>query len=482
MKILLIYPRPLYPKIPRGAWVPLGLSFIASSLRQHGNRVSIFDRFAYQSKTGNDRPRLDAVMEEQIRAFGPDLIGLNTVSPLIYDTVACVNLIRQSFSGPIVAGGHHATALPQSTLLKIPGLDAVVEGEGEGPMVQLAAGVDPAQIPGLWWRRDGGKIVHSPPAVNRDLDRLPFPAFDLLDMAFYTRPGKHTIRGRSLRTLSLLTSRGCVRRCDFCTESLTYGAGVRYHTPEYVLNWIEHALGQYPVQGIYFHDNDFLIDEPRARAICEGMLSRGIEKRISWSIQTRVDRVGPGILRLLKKAGCVAVEMGIESALQEELDSVHKGTTVELNEKAISLCRREGLSVQLYMMTGFEGETINDLERKLEWIKKIKPNTFYWFPLQIHPGTALYDRKGSRFFEESEWTEREVSSYYERDLLTSILPEERKAWLDTRYAPFHRRHRWLSFLKVNSPRDIVRFLWDELTAWIDLKKPKKNLDKLALRK
>ena len=462
MKVLLIYPRPSYSKWPSPSWIPLGLSFIASALRKEGHQVSIFDRFACQSRTGTDRLKLDAAMLNRIQDFRPDLIGLNTVSPLIYDTVECVNLIRASFPGPIVAGGHHATALPELTLLKIAGLDGVVEGEGEGPMVELAGGKNPGSIPGLWWKGEKGEILQTDPSLNLDLDHLPLPALDLLDMAFYTRPERYAIRGHYLSTLSLLTSRGCIRKCDFCTESMTYGAAVRFHTPEYVLDWIGKALAEYPVQGIYFHDNDFLIDETRARAICEGILSKGLHKRIKWSIQTRVDRVHEDILKLLKKAGCIAIEMGIESGLQRQLDSVHKDTTVELNERAIHLCRRERISVQVYMMTGFEGETISDLEQNLQWVKRVNPNTFYWFPLQIHPGTALYRKKGEQFFENHDWTERDISGYYERDALSSILPSERRAWMKRNYGPFHKWRRRRNFVKVNPPGKVFSFLRQEL--------------------
>jgi radical SAM superfamily enzyme YgiQ (UPF0313 family) len=158
-----------------------------------------------------------------INNFQPDIIGFNTVSPLIYDTVACVALVRRSYRGLIVAGGPHASALPALTLKKISGLNGVIQGEGEEAIVRLADGNNPDQIPGVWWKRGPGSQPTAPSQVLQieNLDTLPFPAFDLLDMDFYTRPSTYPIAGHYLSSISLLTARGCSHNFEFCCESLT---------------------------------------------------------------------------------------------------------------------------------------------------------------------------------------------------------------------------------------------------------------------
>ncbi|MGA7875418.1 MAG: radical SAM protein, partial [Desulfoferrobacter sp.] len=298
VKILLIYPRTKHIRIPPPSWVPLGLSFIASVLEQRGHTVSIFDRVASQARLGLDKQKVNAAMMEHVRRFNPDLIGLNTVSPLIYDTMECVALLRRQHSGPIVAGGHHANALPELTLQKIKGLTGAIQGEGEPALLALADGQSPSQIPGLWWR-NGDSISHNPPQQISNLDSLPFPAYHLLDMSFYTRSNVLTFRGRYLSSISMLTSRGCPKMCSFCSESSTYGKGVRFHSPEYVVDWVRSTLNEYPIQGIYFHDNDFLIDRQRAIEICNDFIRRGFNKRFRWAIQARSDNIDLDILELL---------------------------------------------------------------------------------------------------------------------------------------------------------------------------------------
>ncbi len=451
------------------SWVPLGLSFMAAVLRKEGHTVAIFDRCAWQAKANNDTDQVNQAMLRQIETFQPDLIGLNTVSPLIYDTVECVDLIRRSYRGLLIAGGHHATALPELTLQKIPGLNGAVAGEGEHVIARLAKGNDPVTIPGLWWRKNGGIVCGPPPEQIKDLDRLPLPALDLLDMSFYTRPGLRGVRGYYLSTGSMLASRGCVRKCEFCTESLTYGRGVRYHSPEYVAEWAGKMIADYGVEGIYFHDNNFLLDRDWVERVCAEFLKKGINKKVKWSIQARADCIEEDLLKTLQRAGCVQVEIGVESSFQQHLDSVDKRTTVEMNEQALALCRKVGLNVHVYMIIAFEDEGLRDLEQKLNWLKKNRPATFDWSVLGIYPGTALYLKKGNDFFARQEWTEARILPYYQQGLSGVMDWEERRQWLRRHFFPYqkwqHRRH----VLRVNGIDKIIRLLWTK--AKRELKRP-----------
>jgi len=449
----------VYPYIPRNStlWMPLGLPFIAARLRQEGHQVAIFDRFTVQFRVGRARQQVDQAMLQRLQAFQPDLVGLNTLSPLIYDTVHCAHLIRSVYDGPMVAGGYHATALPELSLRKIPALDGVLVGEGEIALSQWASGQAPEQVPGLWWR-DGEQIRPPivPSAQVEDLDQLPMPALDLMDMDWYTQRTDGAIRRHNLAATTVVTSRGCRRRCRFCAESLTYGRGVRFHSPAYVLDWIQRAVEEYHVDGVHFHDNDFLVDEDRARAICKGILDAGLERKIKWSIQARAERIHLDLARLLKAAGCVLVEIGVETGTQAELDRVGKGATPEMNREAIALCRKAGLDVHAYMLTWMEDETLADLERRLAWLKRARPTSFQWSSLAVYPGTPLYAEKGRDFFATSEWTEEAVTEYYSTDTLSAIPAEARREWSARHFAPYVRWHWWRNALGRYPLRKLVR--------------------------
>ncbi len=460
MKILLVYPRttPSRKRNPfrEPAWLPLGLSFVAGSLRQKGHVVEIFDRYVMQDSKGLSKNAINEATIEKVKNFRPDVIGFNTVSPLIHDTVECAAMIRPFTGALLIAGGHHATALPALTLQKIPELDLALAGEGEESLLKLAEGVRPRDVPGVAYRQADGTISCNGPQQIENLDKLPFPVLDLLDMGFYLRPGTQAIRGHYLSTISLITARGCLRRCDFCSESLTYGRGIRYHSPEYVLAWIEKLLAEYRFEGLYFHDNNFLSDEQRAARIMEMLIRKGISRQVKWAAQTRADTLRSDILALMKRSGCVLVEIGIEASAQKDLDQYHKGTTVEINERAIALCRKAGLAMHAYMLTALRGETVSDLNQRRKWLERARPTSFSWHPLKVYPGTRLYLECGDGFFEKSPWTEKEIMAFFNEDRFSEISPSERKKWMKSRYEPFSRWWMRRTILKMNSVEKIAR--------------------------
>lgn len=458
MKFLFVSPQTEFRVRPLNVWTPLGIISIAASLKEKGHEVAFFDRHAFSAVSASGKKWVDEMLVAKVIAFKPDVIGFNTVSPLIHDTVDCVSRIRPLFSGVMIAGGHHTTALPKESLEKIKGLNGIVAGEGEQAMVQFAEGNDPCHIPGFWWKKSDGTISHTPPVQIESLDDLPFPDYSLLDKRFYLKKNHVTIRGFFLSSLSMTTSRGCVRSCEFCSEFLTFGKGVRFHSPEYVEEGIRTLLTRYPIDGIYFHDNDFLVNFTRAEKICEVILRLQAKRKFQWSIQARADRINRNIIRLLKKAGCVIIEMGVESSLQKNLDAVGKKAKIERIEEAIALCRDEGMSIHAYMISGFEGETIETLKKELTWLKRVKPDSFSWSNLEIHPGTALYKRRGNRFFELQEWNRDTILRFHKQSLLSSIPPKMKENWLRKHYFPYHLKiHLWHLFIK-NFPRQFFPIL------------------------
>jgi len=449
MRVLLIYP--YWTAAKPGLWISLGLCFIGALLTEQGHTVSVFDRTAKHFGCGNNRLKLNQLMLDHVEDFQPDLIGLNTVSPVIYDTVECVELIRTVWAGPMIAGGHHATALPELTLSRIKGLSGVISGEGEIAMAKLAAGQTPETIPGIWWRRND-HFVHTPAEQINDLDQLPLPALDLVDMDFYTKRSVYSINGCYRSVLCMLTSRGCYNKCSFCSESLTYGKSVRFHSPEYVVAGIKKYIRDYPtVDAICFHDNDFLADPDRAGIICEKVLAAGLNKKIGFVIQTRTDRITPEILKHLKKAGCFKIEFGIETATKKQLDRIKKNNTEKTNTRAVQLCRQAGIPAHAYMLTGLENETIADLNAQLRWIKKTKPTTVQLSRINIHPGTLLYQDYGDSFFERNDWTESNVNQFYQTRLPTRISAQSRQAWMKRAF-PHLILNNFKAIIKLNPPR------------------------------
>lgn len=456
---------------PRPHWLPLGFAYIGALLKRHGHAVKVFDRYAAMGRLGPDREKIDQAMLNAVKTFAPDVVGLSTLSPMIYETVHCAKIIRDLFQGIMLAGGHHATALPRVTLEKIPELDGVVIGEGEEPLLALAEGTKPVDINGILWRQSYENIkdkeiqrTHEPGFGRiKKLDLLPFPDFSLFDTEFYTRRTSSVIRGFHMSTLSMLGSRGCNYRCSFCTESLTYGGGVRFHSVDYITEMVESSLRQYPqVEGIYFYDNDFLVDPARVEQLCRRFIETALAKRFSWAVQARADRLEPDLLRLMRQAGCIKMEIGVEAVAQKELDSMRKGITAGLNERALQQCRDAGISIHTYLLTRTEGESMDDLEAKLEWLKKNRPDTFSMNPMSRYPGSLLYREKGLQFFETQDWTRKNVLGFYAEDVFSKVMPQERKQWMQSRFEPFSRKHHRLVRLRLNPVQKLPQMLCEAM--------------------
>jgi anaerobic magnesium-protoporphyrin IX monomethyl ester cyclase len=453
MKILLITPYALYSKF---RWLPLGLSYISSLLKKNNHEVRVYDRFLKGYRLGN-KESVNKDMRSEILEFKPDIIGLTTISPLIHDTVTCVKYIRDFFDGIIIAGGHHATAMPQETLNKTDGLDYVAVGEAEYTILSLAEGKDPLNITGLFNRNSDNSSFSG--AHIRNLDDLPFPDYRIFDMDYYTEANHNTVKGFYLRSGCILSSRGCPNNCKFCTESLTFGRGIRFHSPDYIIENIERLVSDYKVDGIYFHDNNFLASHSHAENICNRLIKSGLNKKIKWEMQTGTPTINDDILHLLSEAGCVKIELGIESIKDGDLEHMNKNASTDLNIEAMKLCHKNGVKVHTNFMTGFEGESLSDLNKTLEWIKMFKPHTFSFHRIQVYPGTELYEASGDKFFEKNEWTKDNVDKYFRNGKADNISQEERRKWFLETYRPFSVRYGRKATLKVNSIKNTIKMVY-----------------------
>jgi radical SAM superfamily enzyme YgiQ (UPF0313 family) len=222
---------------------------------------------------------------------------------------------------------------------------------------------------------------------------------------------------------------------------------------------MEHLIKDYRIEGIYFHDNNFLASRSHAEAVCRNMIRKGLNKKIKWVIQASAKDVNAEVLELLAEAGCVKIEMGIESIKNSELKNLHKNSDTGINEKALLLCRKHKIGVHAYFMTGFEDESQEDLNNMVRWIKKFRPHTFSLSKIRVLPGTELYEREGNRYFEENAWSRENIEDYFLKTRKGSLEQEEFKSWSKTVYAPFTNRYHKFAAFKVNSPASLLKMAY-----------------------
>jgi len=193
------------------------------------------------------------------------------------------------------------------------------------------------------------------------------------------------------RATTIFTSRGCPYNCTFCAGSVALGRGIRFQSVALVVEEIERLIADYKIDGLYFADDMFDVDKKRAEKICEMMLRRGISKKICWNAQLRANSMDRKLLKLMKEAGCIRVDVGFESGSQRSLDTINKRTTVEQNYRAAELLRASGIQVHANMIVGLPGEDMSDLFKTRNFMKKIRPQWIGFGEFVPLPGSKLFD-------------------------------------------------------------------------------------------
>jgi hypothetical protein len=235
---------------------------------------------------------------------------------------------------------------------------------------RIEAGGSATGIPGTAWRAAGGVQIGParPPIV--DLDSLASPADHF-----------------SMRTL--VTSRGCPGRCTFCASRLMWGGRLRFNSVDYVLDMIEQAVRRHGLRYLAFKDDTFTADRDRACAICEEIIRRRIP--CCWSCETRADRLDAEMLRVMRRAGCRRISIGVESASPHILRNIRKNISPGTVLKATASARAVGIEIRYYMMVGNRGETYETFRRSLDFIESARPNQFAFCQLHLYPGTEEFD-------------------------------------------------------------------------------------------
>lgn len=369
-----------------GATLPqLGLLSLGAMLREKGHRVRIVDASAQGLS-------YDQAIEETKR-FQPDIIALTAVTPSIIKAVRLASMVKEVYpDAPIVVGGPHFTAVPEQTLNDFPVFDCGVVGEGEISLVELAevlsSGGLLSDVLGTVYRENGDIHFSRPRPHIRDLDVLPFPAWDLLP-GFPSGYHPALFKYKKLPATHIISARGCPNKCIFCDTSV-FNRRIRFHGSEYILDMIRYLVTRFGIKEIIFEDDQFLISKKRVVKICEGLLKA--ERPVSWCCSARLDSVNDlALLKLMKKSGCWQINYGIESGSQKILDFAQKGITIDQIETAVRLTQKAGLLSKGYFIFGLPYETEKTMENTISLAKGIPLNDMSVFTLTPFPGSRMYN-------------------------------------------------------------------------------------------
>jgi len=360
---------------------PLSLAYIAAVLEKNGLKVEILDANAHNMSLGKTA--------QYVKESDAQLVGITattTVIPVVYKLAKAIKAVCGK---AIVVGGPHVSFEAERTLRECPQIDMIVRGEGEITFLSLAkAGGRPENIPGISYRK-GRRIIHNNPRDPiENIDSLPFPARHLLPMHLYNSGSMISKGNDGLRYASVITTRGCPNKCVYCSSSHFWGTRVRFRSPENVVEEVEHLQRSYGTREIFFKDDTFTFSPVRTEQICDLIISKGID--IKWSCYARVNTISEKLLRKMVKAGCFALDFGIESGNQDVLDRIHKNITLEQAEAAVKLSKSMGVMVYASFMFGLPSENMKRAKETIDFAVKISPDIAQFFITTPFPGTELY--------------------------------------------------------------------------------------------
>lgn len=359
-------------------YLPYGLLWIASVIREEGYEVRVYDRNV-------DGIGLRGVLDR----YQPKVVGISCLTgPVIDDAIEISRSIkRESREIPIVWGGLHPTIFPYHVLKK-DYVDYIIAGEGEYPVLELLEHLLKKEgkledIKNLGYK-ENGEIRLNPQRDFIDLDRLPLPAWDLVDIEKYYQQKFY-----SNRAITLNTSRGCPFRCSFCYNQAVNKRRWRGMSAEKILEHMRHLHSTYGIHGFQVYDDDFDANKKRLKEFCNLLLKK--KEGFSWQHFSRVNYAREEILKLEKKAGCKLIEYGIESGSQRLLDFIQKDQTISQIKEAFAICRRVGLATSALFMISLPTETKEEVGQTISLVDSLGAFQTICTIYRPYPGTNLYD-------------------------------------------------------------------------------------------
>ena len=401
-------------------FTPLGLGSIAAVLRRDGLDTTL------ANLSSASWPRVQRFLD----AERPDLLGVSVFTFNRHEALRLAALARAA--NPrclVVAGGPHATHLARPLLERYPAIDLVARGEGEETMLEIAraaaagrllrpprAGAirgeelaaagpagPPGDIRGLTYRtREGTRETPERPVIQ-DLDTLPHPAAD---------PRIVGIDAESQFEF-IITSRGCPAACTFCSSPEFWGRALRFRSAGHMLEEIRLLRERHGVVYVSVRDDTFTANRRRVLDFCRGLIDSGID--LLWDCQSRVNIVDEERLAWMRRAGCTHIQYGVESGSPRMLERLNKGIRLDEIRAAAAATRRVGLGLSIYLITGIDSETDDDLGSTVRLIEEIRPHDGLVSPLTVYPGTRLYGASGGAAgLTDDYWVESRDEAFFVR--------------------------------------------------------------------
>jgi radical SAM superfamily enzyme YgiQ (UPF0313 family) len=356
------------------------------------------------------------------------------------------------------------------------GAHFILLGEAEQTLAELCDAISQndnnfLSIPGLAYKQNDAVIKTARRAVLKDLDSLPFPAWDLLNIDGYRRMWmKHA----GYFSLNIATTRGCPFKCNWCAKPI-YGNRYNSRSPENVVNELKMLKEKFNFDHIWFCDDIFGLKPGWVNEFAN--LVEKEKLYFKFKIQARVDLImQENYIKGLAKAGCENIWMGAESGSQKILDAMDKGTTVEQIYKATRLLKKQGIHPSFFIQFGYPGETKEDITKTIRMINELLPYEIgisVSYPL---PGTLFFEKVKNQLKEKTNWTDSDELAMMFRNTYAPAFYKQLHRYVHKSY----RKHIAIQHLKklftkpftgtLFTIKKAISFLYYAPASWIDKQK------------
>ena len=378
MKITLV--NPPYPPNAHShpPFIPLGLAYLGAVAEQAGHLVTIIDcqgeRLNYES------------FRQRIAGVPSDVVGVTSTTLLYNSAKTIMEVAREVHPNAVnMIGGSHVSFWDQNALDETKAFDLIVRKEGELTFLELLDRIQAKKgfedVLGTTIRTKNGIQRNEDRPFLHDLDSLPSPAYHLLPLDSYHRMGK-TI-------FPIVTSRGCVQWCDFCSTVRMFGRGYRVRSPKKVVDDMEMLHSKYGESQFTFYDDAFTINRNHTLEMCADIKARKLD--VKWDCETRVDAVDKELLEKMREAGCITIWFGVESGSEKILDKMHKKINREQVREAFKMTQKAGMMTIASAVIGFPGETEETAWETINFINSLNPDDIGCYIATPYPGTPMYE-------------------------------------------------------------------------------------------
>lgn len=406
MRVLLIKPPITYFKaeVEYSPYEPLGLMYLASYLREYCESIEVR---ILDASTRTDLKRWegdffkvgysDQLITDEITDFAPDVVGISSMFTInskgVHDTARIVKDADNAI--PVVVGGAHASAFPE-WVLKDENVDAVVKGEGEDTLLEivnsLQAGKGIFDINGIVYRNEGGIVENPVRQFIRDLDTIPIPARDLVDMSVYFYEKYNYTHSMSPPRSTIVSSRGCPYKCIFCSIHSLWKHTYRMREAVKVVDEIEMLVKTYGVKEIAFFDDNLSVSKKRMIGICDEIIRRKL--KIKWCTPNGIAiwTLDKEVVSKMRESGCYKLTFGIETGSLVTQEFIRKShIDLQKSKDLIKYCNEIGIWTHSPFIIGFPYETEKDIMETIDYAVNCGVDMATFFIATPYPGTEMYE-------------------------------------------------------------------------------------------